>query len=100
MPWIFQVPNREVFLTQEIKGALLQPTGFTHEVSTYKFQQNKKSKLSIIAQIEEIEKPQQPFANTVVEEQSFDIPHLLLCQTAKVSHIIRIEHTPGLMDLF
>ena len=44
MPWIFQVPNREVFLIQEIKGALLQPTGSTHEVSTCKLQQNKKFK--------------------------------------------------------
>ena len=44
VPWIFQVPNREVFLTQEIKGALLQPTGSTHEVSTCKLQQNKKFK--------------------------------------------------------
>ena len=44
MTWIFQVPNREVFLTREIKGALLQPTRSTHEVSTCKLQQNKKFK--------------------------------------------------------
>ena len=34
MTWIFQVSNREVFLTQEIKGTLPQPTCSTHKAST------------------------------------------------------------------
>ena len=39
--WIFQVSNREVFLTREIKGTLPQPTCSTHKASTYKLQQKK-----------------------------------------------------------
>ncbi|KAM1026245.1 hypothetical protein ACFX2C_039285 [Malus domestica] len=42
--WIFQVSKRDVFLTREIKGALPQPTCFTHKASTYKLQQKKKFK--------------------------------------------------------
>ena len=42
--WIFQVSNREVFLTREIKGALPQHTCFTHKASTYKLQQKEKFK--------------------------------------------------------
>ena len=44
MTWIFQVSNREVFLTREIKGTLPQPTCSTHKASTYKLQQKKNSK--------------------------------------------------------
>ncbi|KAM1972786.1 hypothetical protein TB1_018577 [Malus domestica] len=39
--WIFQVSNREVFLTREIKGILPQLTCSTHKASTYKLQQKK-----------------------------------------------------------
>ena len=42
--WIFQVSKREVFLTREIKGALTQPTCFTHKALTYKLQQKEKFK--------------------------------------------------------
>uniref|UniRef100_UPI003B980B44 hypothetical protein n=1 Tax=Klebsiella pneumoniae TaxID=573 RepID=UPI003B980B44 len=44
MTWIFQVSKQEVFLIREIKGALPQPTRFTHKASTHKLQQKEKFK--------------------------------------------------------
>ena len=48
MTWIFQVSNREVFLTREIKGTLPQPTCSTQKASTYKLQQKKKNSKNLV----------------------------------------------------
>ena len=44
MTWIFQVSNREVFLTQEIKGTLPQPTCSTHKAPTKENSKNLEKK--------------------------------------------------------